>query len=99
MPGMSGMQLAARTKEDANYDILLIMLSGISNRQQDHYKAERYPTVLAKSGGYGNLKTILLMNWRSGKGDSPHQPAVERSAAPAERISCILVAGRQQHLH
>jgi CheY-like chemotaxis protein len=33
MPGMTGMQLAAKIKEDPslNHDILLIMLTGISN--------------------------------------------------------------------
>jgi CheY-like chemotaxis protein len=75
MPGMSGMQLAARIKEDANlnHDILLIMLSGISNSPSKIIARNAgIKRILAKPVAGYTLKTILADELaQRGKGDSP----------------------------
>jgi CheY-like chemotaxis protein/signal transduction histidine kinase len=75
MPGMTGMQLAARIKEDANinHDILLIMLTGISNAPSKIIARNAgIKRILAKPVAGYTLKTTLADELaQRGKGDSP----------------------------
>ncbi len=62
MPGMTGMQLAARIKEDPNlnHDILLIMLTGISNAPSKIIARNAgIKRILAKPVAGYTLKTVL----------------------------------------
>jgi CheY-like chemotaxis protein len=62
MPGMTGMQLAARIKEDPslNHDILLIMLTGISNAPSKIIARNAgIKRILAKPVAGYTLKTTL----------------------------------------
>ena len=72
MPGMTGMQLAAKIKEDPNlnHDILLIMLTGISNAPSKIIARNAgIKRILAKPVAGYTLKTTLadeLANRRAG---------------------------------
>ncbi|MGV8861407.1 MAG: response regulator [Pseudomonas sp.] len=75
MPGMTGMQLAAKIKEDPslNHDILLIMLTGISNAPSKIIARNAgIKRILAKPVAGYTLKTTLAdeLNQRN-KGASP----------------------------
>ena len=75
MPGMSGMQLAARIKEDPNlnHDILVIMLTGISNAPSKIIARNAgIKRILAKPVAGYTLRTTLADELaQRGKGDSP----------------------------
>jgi CheY-like chemotaxis protein len=75
MPGMTGMQLAARIREDANinHDILVIMLTGISNAPSKVIARNAgVKRILAKPVAGYTLKTTLADELaQRGKGDSP----------------------------
>lgn len=75
MPGMTGMQLAARIKEDPNlnHDILLIMLTGISNAPSKIIARNAgIKRILAKPVAGYTLKTTLADELaQRGKGESP----------------------------
>ncbi|WP_223483959.1 hybrid sensor histidine kinase/response regulator [Pseudomonas sp. A-RE-19] len=81
MPGMTGMQLAAKIKEDPslNHDILLIMLTGISNAPSKIIaRNSGIKRILAKPVAGYTLKTTLAdeLNQRNkGPSTSPHLPA------------------------
>ncbi|WP_392885094.1 response regulator [Pseudomonas migulae] len=81
MPGMTGMQLAAKIKEDPslNHDILLIMLTGISNAPSKIIaRNSGIKRILAKPVAGYTLKTTLAdeLNQRNkGLAVSPQQPA------------------------
>ena len=75
MPGMTGMQLAAKIKEDPslNHDILIIMLTGISNAPSKIIARNAgIKRILAKPVAGYTLKTTLADELaQRGKGDSP----------------------------
>src|SRR3990167_808220 len=75
MPGMSGMQLAARIKEDPNlnHDILVIMLTGISNAPSKIIARNAgIKRILAKPVAGYTLRTPLADELaQRGKGASP----------------------------
>ena len=78
MPGMTGMQLAAKIKEDPslNNDILLIMLTGISNAPSKIIARNAgIKRILAKPVAGYTLKTTLAdeLNQRN-KGQTPYLP-------------------------
>jgi len=81
MPGMTGMQLAAKIKEDPslNHDILLIMLTGISNAPSKIIARNcGIKRILAKPVAGYTLKTTLAdeLNQRNkGPAVSHHLPA------------------------
>ncbi|CRL49058.1 MULTISPECIES: hybrid sensor histidine kinase/response regulator [Pseudomonas] len=81
MPGMTGMQLAAKIKEDPslNHDILLIMLTGISNAPSKIIaRNSGIKRILAKPVAGYTLKTTLAdeLNQRNkGLAVSHHLPA------------------------
>ncbi|WPN57384.1 hybrid sensor histidine kinase/response regulator [Pseudomonas sp. P9_31] len=80
MPGMTGMQLAAKIKEDPslNHDILLIMLTGISNAPSKIIaRNSGIKRILAKPVAGYTLKTTLAdeLNQRNkGPAISQHLP-------------------------
>ena len=80
MPGMTGMQLAAKIKEDPslNHDILLIMLTGISNAPSKIIaRNSGIKRILAKPVAGYTLKTTLAdeLNQRNkGQAMSQHLP-------------------------
>ncbi|MET0848768.1 MAG: response regulator, partial [Pseudomonas sp.] len=80
MPGMTGMQLAAKIKEDPslNHDILLIMLTGISNAPSKIIaRNSGIKRILAKPVAGYTLKTTLAdeLNQRNkGPAVSPYLP-------------------------
>lgn len=85
MPGMTGMQLAAKIKEDPslNHDILLIMLTGISNAPSKIIARNcGIKRILAKPVAGYTLKTTLAdeLTQRS-KGGVPVRPAISPPAA------------------
>jgi len=77
MPGMTGMQLASRIKEDfsLNHDILLIMLTGMSNAPSKIIARNAgIKRILAKPVAGYTLKTTLadeLTRRRSAKAQAP----------------------------
>ncbi|MDB5983698.1 MAG: sensor histidine kinase/response regulator [Pseudomonas sp.] len=78
MPGMTGMQLAAKIKEDPslNHDILLIMLTGISNAPSKIIARNAgIKRILAKPVAGYTLKTTLAdeLNQRN-RGAAPAAP-------------------------
>lgn len=85
MPGMTGMQLAAKIKEDPslNHDILLIMLTGISNAPSKIVARNAgIKRILAKPVAGYTLKTTLAdeLTQRSKGAQAPHlQPAMNQS--------------------
>ena len=85
MPGMTGMQLAAKIKEDPslNHDILLIMLTGISNAPSKIIARNcGIKRILAKPVAGYTLKTTLAdeLTQRS-KGNVPPRPVLNTPAA------------------
>ncbi|NVZ66931.1 response regulator [Pseudomonas gingeri] len=92
MPGMTGMQLAAKIKEDPslNHDILLIMLTGISNAPSKIIARNAgIKRILAKPVAGYTLKTTLAdeLTQRS-KGPAavlaPSTPAVAPVTVPSD---------------
>jgi signal transduction histidine kinase/CheY-like chemotaxis protein len=88
MPGMTGMQLAAKIKEDPslNHDILLIMLTGISNAPSKIIaRNSGVKRILAKPVAGYTLKTTLAdeLNQRN-KGQVVFQPQVVTPATAAK---------------
>jgi len=88
MPGMTGMQLAAKIKEDPslNHDILLIMLTGISNAPSKIIaRNSGIKRILAKPVAGYTLKTTLAdeLNQRN-RGQVVFQPQVASPAAPVK---------------
>lgn len=85
MPGMTGMQLAAKIKEDPslNHDILLIMLTGISNAPSKVVARNAgIKRILAKPVAGYTLKTTLAdeLTQRSKGAPASHlQPALNPS--------------------
>jgi signal transduction histidine kinase/DNA-binding response OmpR family regulator len=81
MPGMTGMQLAAKIKEDPslNHDILLVMLTGISNAPSKIIaRNSGIKRILAKPVAGYTLKTTLAdeLNQRNkGLAVSPQTPS------------------------
>jgi signal transduction histidine kinase/CheY-like chemotaxis protein len=81
MPGMTGMQLAAKIKEDPslNHDILLIMLTGISNAPSKIIaRNSGIKRILAKPVAGYTLKTTLadeLTQRNKGLAVMPHLPS------------------------
>ncbi|MBT8765493.1 hybrid sensor histidine kinase/response regulator [Metapseudomonas boanensis] len=76
MPGMTGMQLAAKIKEDPslNHDILIIMLTGISNAPSKIIARNAgIKRILAKPVAGYTLKTTLAdeLNQRKAGGSTP----------------------------
>ncbi|WP_425916962.1 response regulator [Pseudomonas sp. GWSMS-1] len=97
MPGMTGMQLAARIKEDANinHDILLIMLTGISQAPSKIIARNAgIKRILAKPVAGYTLKTTLADELaQRGKGESPmFSPAPVSAPLNAPSDFRILVA-------
>ena len=85
MPGMTGMQLAAKIKEDPslNHDILLVMLTGISNAPSKIIARNcGIKRILAKPVAGYTLKTTLAdeLTQRS-KGNVPPRPVLNTPAA------------------
>jgi CheY-like chemotaxis protein len=75
MPGMTGMQLASRIKEDANlnHDVLIIMLTGISNAPSKIIARNAgIKRILAKPvAGYSLRTTLADELAQRGKANSP----------------------------
>jgi CheY-like chemotaxis protein len=94
MPGMTGMQLAAKIKEDPslNHDILLIMLTGISNAARN----SGIKRILAKPVAGYTLKTTLADELaQRNRGQVVFQPQVANPATAAVKVPSdfrILVA-------
>ena len=87
MPGMTGMQLAAKIKADPNlnHDILIIMLTGISNAPSKIISRNAgIKRILAKPVAGYTLKTTLADELAQ-RGNRP-QPAVQPSTAPALQV-------------
>ncbi|MBU3058172.1 hybrid sensor histidine kinase/response regulator [Pseudomonas indica] len=91
MPGMSGMQLAAKIKEDPNlsHDILVIMLTGISNAPSKIIARNAgIKRILAKPVAGYTLKTTLadeLAQRKKGAGTRlPPTPVSEPLAVPSD---------------
>ncbi|WP_147170599.1 hybrid sensor histidine kinase/response regulator [Pseudomonas sp. SJZ079] len=97
MPGMTGMQLAAKIKEDPNlnHDILLIMLTGISNAPSKIIARNAgIKRILAKPvAGYTLKATLADELAQSGDGTSPlFSPAVVNVPLSVPSDFRILVA-------
>ncbi|QVW23951.1 response regulator [Pseudomonas hormoni] len=98
MPGMTGMQLAAKIKEDPslNHDILLIMLTGISNAPSKIIaRNSGIKRILAKPVAGYTLKTTLAdeLNQRNkGLAVSPLLPAGQTLPVKVPSDFRILVA-------
>ncbi|WP_397450111.1 response regulator [Pseudomonas sp. NA-150] len=91
MPGMTGMQLAAKIKEDPslNHDILLIMLTGISNAPSKIIARNAgIKRILAKPVAGYTLKTTLAdeLNQRT-RGASPVSPPQTINHSPINPVS------------
>ncbi|GIZ12982.1 hybrid sensor histidine kinase/response regulator [Pseudomonas sp. NCCP-436] len=85
MPGMSGMQLAARIKEDPslNHDILIIMLTGISNAPSKVIARNAgIKRILAKPVAGYTLKTTLADELSQRPNDTPAQAAPTPVSTP-----------------
>ncbi|MGP0174319.1 response regulator [Pseudomonas sp. NCHU5208] len=85
MPGMTGMQLAARIKEDPslNHDILIIMLTGISNAPSKVIARNAgIKRILAKPVAGYTLKTTLADELAQRPNDTPAQAAPTLVSAP-----------------
>ncbi|WP_273822196.1 hybrid sensor histidine kinase/response regulator [Pseudomonas asplenii] len=98
MPGMTGMQLAAKIKEDPslNHDILLVMLTGISNAPSKIIARNAgIKRILAKPVAGYTLKTTLADELtQRGKGQVVSTPS-SAAVAPAVTVPSdfrILVA-------
>lgn len=85
MPGMTGMQLAARIKEDPslNHDILVIMLTGISNAPSKVIARNAgIKRILAKPVAGYTLKTTLADELAQRPNDTPAQAAPTPVSTP-----------------
>jgi CheY-like chemotaxis protein/signal transduction histidine kinase len=97
MPGMTGMQLAAKIKEDPslNHDILLIMLTGISNAPSKIIARNAgIKRILAKPVAGYTLKTTLAdeLNQRNMGAQVANQQSMPSAPASVPRDFRILVA-------
>ena len=98
MPGMTGMQLAAKIKEDPslNHDILLIMLTGISNAPSKIIaRNSGIKRILAKPVAGYTLKTTLadeLTQRNKGLPNSQHPPVGNDQPVKVPSDFRILVA-------
>jgi len=85
MPGMTGMQLAAKIKEDPslNHDILVIMLTGISNAPSKIIaRNSGIKRILAKPVAGYTLKTTLADELTQRKNGSSERPILTQVSAP-----------------
>jgi len=85
MPGMTGMQLAAKIKEDPslNHDILLIMLTGISNAPSKVIARNAgVKRILAKPVAGYTLKTTMAEELAQRSKEQPIFPAPASLATP-----------------
>ncbi|CAD5108514.1 hybrid sensor histidine kinase/response regulator [Zestomonas carbonaria] len=98
MPGMTGMQLAARIKEDPslNHDILIIMLTGISNAPSKVIARNAgIKRILAKPVAGYTLKTTLADELSQRKHGAPPHPEQMAAASNSPDVPAdfrILVA-------
>ncbi|MDP2246147.1 MAG: response regulator [Pseudomonas sp.] len=97
MPGMSGMQLAAKIKEDPslNHDILLIMLTGISNAPSKIIARNAgIKRILAKPVAGYTLKTTLAdeLSQRGGDNSPVFTPSLVSAPLEVPNDFRILVA-------
>ncbi|MDG9924548.1 MULTISPECIES: hybrid sensor histidine kinase/response regulator [unclassified Pseudomonas] len=95
MPGMTGMQLAAKIKEDPNlnHDILLIMLTGISNAPSKIIARNAgIKRILAKPVAGYTLKTTLADELAQRQAGAPRQPQVDSGPLQVPEDFRILVA-------
>ncbi|KTC39834.1 histidine kinase [Pseudomonas sp. ABAC61] len=88
MPGMTGMQLAAKIKEDPslNHDILLVMLTGISNAPSKVIARNAgIKRILAKPVAGYTLKTTLAdeLNQRDKAPAAPYNQPLPLAQGPA----------------
>lgn len=82
MPGMTGMQLASKIKEDSslNHDILLIMLTGMSSAPSKIIARNAgIKRILAKPVAGYTLKTTLADELAQRQAGSQHRPSPQRS--------------------
>ena len=97
MPGMTGMQLASKIKEDSslNHDILLIMLTGMSSAPSKIIARNAgIKRILAKPVAGYTLKTTLPTNSQRQAG-SQHRPSPTAQPLPPLEVPSdfrILVA-------
>ncbi|MDF9891499.1 UNVERIFIED_ORG: CheY-like chemotaxis protein/signal transduction histidine kinase [Pseudomonas vranovensis] len=85
MPGMTGMQLAAKIKEDPslNHDILLVMLTGISNAPSKVIARNAgVKRILAKPVAGYTLKTTLAEELSQRSKGQPNIPVQAGLSAP-----------------
>ena len=83
MPGMTGMQLASKIKEDSslNHDILLIMLTGMSSAPSKIIARNAgIKRILAKPVAGYTLKTTLADELAQRQAGSQHRPAPHSAA-------------------
>ncbi len=98
MPGMTGMQLAAKIKEDPslNHDILIIMLTGISNAPSKIIARNAgIKRILAKPVAGYTLKTTLadeLAQRNQGQQATPISPGIAATNITVPADFRILVA-------
>lgn len=97
MPGMTGMQLAAKIKEDLtlNHDILLVMLTGISNAPSKIIARNAgIRRILAKPVAGYTLKATLADELSHRGSDQPQPQAMTQAIEPLQvpRDFRILVA-------
>ncbi|WP_455924179.1 response regulator [Pseudomonas putida] len=98
MPGMTGMQLAAKIKEDPslNHDILIIMLTGISNAPSKIIARNAgIKRILAKPVAGYTLKTTLadeLAQRNQGQQPMPIPPGIAATSITVPTDFRILVA-------
>jgi CheY-like chemotaxis protein len=95
MPGMTGMQLAAKIKEDPNlnHDILLIMLTGISNAPSKIIARNAgIKRILAKPVAGYTLKTTLADELAQRQAGVPQQLQVDSGPLQVPEDFRILVA-------
>ncbi|MBD9417325.1 response regulator [Pseudomonas sp. PDM16] len=95
MPGMTGMQLAARIKEDPNlnHDILLIMLTGISNAPSKIIARNAgIKRILAKPVAGYTLKTTLADELAQRDAGTPRPLHIDSAPVQVPEDFRILVA-------
>ena len=95
MPGMNGMQLAARIKEDPglNHDILLIMLTGISNAPSKIIARNAgIKRILAKPVAGYTLKATLADELAQRQAGTPQAQQAEAGTLQVPEDFRILVA-------
>lgn len=111
MPGMTGMQLASKIKEDYSleHDILLIMLTGMSSAPSRIIARNAgIRRILAKPVAGYTLKTTLADELASQKASTAHPPACEPDVMPTDfrilvaednSISTKVIRGMLRKLH